>query len=77
MSHGKNDHNKANIDITGLMVRRHDSLNMASRTVQVQQQAHAAWQFLGQYSCEAARLHLALFYVYGSYYEWPKRLAGQ
>lgn len=45
--------------------------------MQVKQQANAAWQFLGQYSGEAARLHLALFYIYGSYYEWPKRLAGQ
>ena len=31
----------------------------------------------GQYSGEAARVHLALFYIYGIYYQWPKRLTGE
>jgi Pex2 / Pex12 amino terminal region len=43
---------------------------------QVSMHAAEAWRWLGCYSGEAARLHLALFYIYGTYYEWPKRLAG-
>ena len=34
------------------------------------------WEVLLQYSSEATRLHLALFYFYGIYYQWSKRLAG-
>mmetsp|Transcript_324 Transcript_324/g.934 ORF Transcript_324/g.934 Transcript_324/m.934 type:complete len:357 (-) Transcript_324:349-1419(-) len=32
--------------------------------------------FCSVYSGELARLHLALFYIYGVYYQWPKRLTG-
>ncbi len=32
---------------------------------------------IAQYSGEAARVHLALFYIYGIYYQWPKRLTGE
>lgn len=34
------------------------------------------WEVLLQYSSEATRLHLALFYFYGIYYQWSKRLTG-
>ena len=44
---------------------------------QVSRHAAEAWRWLNCYSGEAARLHLALFYIYGTYYEWPKRLAGE
>jgi hypothetical protein len=44
--------------------------------MQVRRHAADSWQWLGRYSGEAARLHLALFYIYGTYYQWPKRVAG-
>ena len=51
--------------------------NLQAIPVQVSSHAAEAWRWLGCYSGEAARLHLALFYIYGTYYEWPKRLAGE
>lgn len=32
---------------------------------------------LSRYKGELARLHLALFYYHGIYYQWPKRLTGE
>jgi Pex2 / Pex12 amino terminal region len=52
------------------------STNPQAASVQITRHAAEAWRWLGCYSGEAARLHLALFYIYGTYYEWPKRLAG-
>ena len=55
----------------------HTCQSLGNKSLQVKRQGTAAWQWLGQYSGEATRLHLALFYIYGSYYEWPKRLTGR
>lgn len=45
--------------------------------MQVRRHGTEVWQWLGRYSGEATRLHLALFYIYGTYYQWPKRLADE
>jgi Pex2 / Pex12 amino terminal region len=57
--------------------RRSCSTDAHPAPAQVTRHAAEAWRWLGCYSGEAARLHLALFYIYGTYYEWPKRLAGE
>ena len=43
---------------------------------QAAEQWRGVWEVLLQYSSEATRLHLALFYFYGIYYQWSKRLTG-
>ena len=58
-----------------------------SRALALQEQWHGAvasarehmlllWAWLSRHSNTLTRLHLALFYFYGVYYVWPKRVTG-
>lgn len=52
-------------------------LNHACIALQVRLASRKVLNFCSVYSGELARLHLALFYIYGVYYQWPKRLTGE
>jgi peroxin-10 len=43
---------------------------------QVQQQLAPHWPSIKSWLVFAARVHLAVFYLHGNYYEWSKRLLG-
>ncbi|KAK9786583.1 hypothetical protein WJX73_010336 [Symbiochloris irregularis] len=45
-------------------------------TVGARERALLVWAWLSRNSQMLARLHLAMFYFYGLYYVWPKRVAG-